>query len=71
MKALKVGMSVAITSMARTDAIGRILRITGVNCTVRLPNWQADGVHLDVHCYTNELETGHGRAEICECCFCR
>jgi hypothetical protein len=71
MKTLKVGQSVAITTMSRTDAVGRILRVTAVGYEVRLPNWQADGVHLDVHCRFDEVETGHGRSARCRCCYCR
>lgn len=53
---LRVGTTVQITSMARTDAIGRVIEITqhGVYI-VRLENWQADGYHLDVACRIDEL----------------
>jgi hypothetical protein len=69
MKNLKVGQSVRITSMA-IFAVGKIIRVTDRGYEVRLPNWQADGVHLDAHCRKDEVETGHGRAERCHCCYC-
>jgi hypothetical protein len=68
---MKIGQSVRVTSMARVDAIGKILRVTPQGYEVRLPNWQADGVHLDVYCRKDEVETGHGRAKACRCCYCR
>lgn len=70
----RVGQSVRITTMARI-AIGRVMRINDAPYNekayvVRLPNWQADGVHLDVTARGYELETGHGRAEVCRCVYC-
>lgn len=67
---ITVGMSVLVTTMARTDAVGKVMQVTGGGYTVRLPNWQADGVHLDVYARTDEVETGHGRAAVCRCPFC-
>lgn len=63
-------MSVRVMSMARTDAIGKVIRATANGFEVRLPNWQADGVHLDVHARRDELAAGHGRAAVCRCVFC-
>lgn len=65
----KVGSHVRIMSMGRI-AIGRVTAITGNRADVRLPNWMADGVHLDIICRMDELETGHGRAEKCRCPYC-
>jgi hypothetical protein len=67
--ALKVGQSVRIMTMARTDAVGVITHITPRGYEVRLPNWQADGVCLNVHVRKDEVETGHGRAQRCRCPF--
>lgn len=79
---LKVGTSVLLTDMART-ALGRIIRVEKDTIlgdrmdpslwryTVRLPNWQADGVHLDATYRGAEFfEVGHGRAETCRCIYC-
>ena len=55
---MKVGDVVRVMTMARTDAIGRVIEITGGGvCIVRLPNWQADGYHLDVECRADELRS--------------
>lgn len=41
---MKVGTVVKVTTMARSDAIGRVVEITGGGVyIVRLENWQADG----------------------------
>ena len=71
MKTLKVGTSVRVMTMARI-AVGRVINVHPERfaVTVRLPNWQADGVHLDVFTRTADVETGHGRAEVCRCVFC-
>jgi len=82
MKKFRVGQSVLLTDMART-ALGRIITVETKTIlgdemdpslwryTVRLPNWQADGVHLDaVYRGSEFFETGHGRAEVCRCVFC-
>lgn len=69
-KPLKVGTSVLLTRMARI-AVGRVRAVTERGYEVRLPNWLADGVHLDVNVERDEVETGHGRAARCVCCFCR
>lgn len=61
--AYSVNMRVRITSFARTDAIGRIIEIrqsftqwaTDPVAIVRLPNWLADGHHLDVAVSLPEL----------------
>ncbi len=65
----KVGQSVQVDTFART-AIGRVTRVTESGYEVRLPNWQADGVHLDVYARGDELSAGHGRAEKCRCVYC-
>jgi len=70
MATIKVGTSVQVTSMARVDAVGKVRTITATGYEVRLPNWQADGVHLDVWCRRDEVATGHGRAARCRCCYC-
>lgn len=71
MPTFKLGQSVLVNTFQRTDAIGRITRLNPSGTyEVRIPNWQADGVHLDVVCRADELETGHGRAPRCRCCYC-
>ena len=69
MRHFKIGQSVLITSMARI-AVGKIRRVTDRGYEVRLPNWLADGVHLDVYVHAWEVEAGHGRAKACRCCYC-
>jgi hypothetical protein len=59
-----------ITTMTRTDAVGVIREKRGEHYIVRLPNWQADGVHLDTACRAHELATGRGRAKVCRCVYC-
>lgn len=52
-----VGATVRITTMARTDAFGQVIaRTENGRWLVRLPNWQADGYHLDAGCEESELE---------------
>ena len=65
----KIGQSVRVASMARI-AVGRVTGFDWTRVLVRLPNWQADGVHLDVACAPEELETGHERAAVCRCVYC-
>ena len=51
---MKVGDVVRVMTMARTDAIGRVIEITAHGVyIVRLENWQ--GYHLDVECSVDEL----------------
>jgi hypothetical protein len=74
-KAFKVGQSVRVMTFGRTDAIGKVKRIVHRGqqhntYEVRLPNWQADGVHLDVFARADELQAGHGRAAVCRCVYC-
>lgn len=51
----EIGDVVRVMTMARTDAIGRIVAICDGRYVVRLLNWQADGYHLDVACRAEEL----------------
>ena len=73
LKTYKLNQSVRVMSFARI-AIGRIRAWEDKGFerfyVVRLPNWQADGVHLDVRARAIDLEVGHGRAERCRCVFC-
>jgi hypothetical protein len=63
----KVGSSVLITTMARVDAIGSVRRVTERGYEVRLPNWLADGVHLDTFARGDELAPAKQRAKKCRC----
>lgn len=52
-----VGRTVKITSAPRTDCIGRVERITDAGfAVVRVPNWCADGWHMDFPARATDLE---------------
>jgi hypothetical protein len=40
---IRVGSTVRITSMARTDVVGRVIEIQGDRYHVKVPNFHADG----------------------------
>lgn len=52
---VQLGSIVCVTSMARADAIGKVIELHPAGVLVRLPNWQADGYKLDVQCRVEEL----------------
>jgi hypothetical protein len=70
-KKITVGTGVRMLTMARTDAIGNVLRETSVGYEVRLPNWQADGVHKDIYVRYEDVARARKRAERRRCVYCR
>jgi hypothetical protein len=60
----KIGSYVRVTTMARTDAIGRVVRSVSTHVTyhtVRIPGWQADGWPLELRAREDELEQSNPR----------
>lgn len=53
---IKLGSTVRILSSPRTNAIGKVIEVYRRGYLVRLPNWQADGYHLDCTVGFEEVE---------------
>jgi hypothetical protein len=53
---IRVGSTVRITSMARTDVVGRVIEIQGDRYHVKVPNFHADGWPKVLVVYRDELE---------------
>jgi len=47
-----------------------VRRVTERGYEVRLPNWLADGVHLDTYARGDELAPAKQRAKKCRCVYC-
>lgn len=45
-----------IRTVARGDAIGRVTAVTADSVVIRVPNWNADGWHVDLRVPLTQIE---------------